>query len=81
MSIRLIEKELCVFRPPRNISKYIMQDHQASHVNAKRWELLMSATNRIDEDGLSNIENLVKIVSVQEFYKYTRVLVNVSLQK
>ncbi len=70
-----------MLRSKRNISKYIMQGHHASVMNNNRWDLLMSSTFRIDTDGLTNIEQKSRVVAVEKYYKYTRVMVDVELKK
>lgn len=55
-----------------------MIGHEASKENKNRWDLIMSSTNRIDRDGLTNIHNLSKIIGVEEYNKYTRLIVQVS---
>ena len=80
-SIRLVEKELCVLRPKKEFSQYIMQGHHASASNDNRWDLIMKSTQRIDIDGLSNIAQLSKVVAKEEYFKYTRLLVDVNFTK
>jgi hypothetical protein len=61
-----------------NISTYLMQSHGPSKENLKRWNQIMESTSRIDTDGLKNIENISKILSVEEFPKFTRIRTYVS---
>jgi hypothetical protein len=74
-----VEKELCVLRTKTQFSKYLMIGHQISTQNENRWDLLMSSTRRIDKDGLININNVSKILKIEQHYKYTRILVDVNL--
>ncbi len=74
-----MEKELCVLRTKTQFSKYLMIGHQISTQNENRWDLLMSSTRRIDKDGLININNVSKILKIEQHYKYTRILVDVNL--
>lgn len=39
----------------------------------------MSATNRMDNDGISNINNYAKVLFVKEYYKYTHISVDVAI--
>ena len=50
-----------------------------SSVNNNRWDLIMSSTNRIDEDGFSNIHEVSRILKLEKYYKYLKILVDVSL--
>jgi hypothetical protein len=52
-----------------NISTYIMQQHGPSKENLKRWNSIMTATDRIDYDGLTNIDDVTKIISIDEYHK------------
>jgi hypothetical protein len=54
-----------------------MQAHKPSVENKKRWEKIMTATSRIDHDGLSNVHKLTKILSIKKFKKFTRLTVDV----
>lgn len=54
-----------------------MQEHKPSIENKKRWDLIMNATQRMNNDGLSNIDNLVEILSKKEYHKFTHILVDV----
>ncbi len=74
-----MEKELCVLRTKTQFSKYLMIGHQISTQNENRWDLLMSSTNRIDKDGLININKVSKVLKTEQYYKYTRILVDVNL--
>jgi hypothetical protein len=74
-----VEKELCVLRTKTQFSKYLMIGHQISTQNENRWDLLMSSTNRIDKDGLININKVSKVLKTEQYYKYTRILVDVNL--
>ena len=60
-----------------NISTYVMQSHGPSKENSKRWDQIMTATSRIDSDGLSNIDTVSKILSVKEFHKFTHIRTDV----
>jgi hypothetical protein len=74
-----VEKELCVLRTKIQFSKYLMIGHQISTQNENRWDLLMSSTNRIDKDGLININKVSKVLKIEQYYKYTRILVDVNV--
>lgn len=74
----MIEKELCVKRSHPNESVYIMQNHKRSRINEKRWSLIMSATNRMDYDGLSNVNHVSKLIGVNEYDMFTHLKVNVT---
>ena len=74
-----MEKELCVLRTKTQFSKYLMIGHQISTQNENRWDLLMSSTNRIDKDGLININKVSKVLKTEQYYKYTRILVDVNV--
>ncbi len=56
-----------------------MIGHQISTQNENRWDLLMSSTNRIDKDGLININKVSKVLKIEQYYKYTRILVDVNV--
>ena len=56
-----------------------MIGHQISTQNKNRWDLLMSSTNRIDYDGLNNINKVSRIIKIEQYYKYSRILVDTSL--
>jgi hypothetical protein len=74
-TIRMIEKELCVKRFSAAESVYVMQNHKRSSMNEKRWSLIMSATNRIDYDGLSNLNRVARLTQVIEYPKFTHLKV------
>ena len=74
----MVEKELCVLRNNVTESTYIMQNHKRSQVNERRWSLIMSATNRINHDGLSNLKQVAKLLQVKEYHKFTHLRVNVT---
>ena len=57
-----------------------MQQHKPSVKNEKRWELIMTATDRMDHDGLINIKQVSKVISIKEFYKFTHILADVDVK-
>ena len=75
-----MEKELCVLRTKTQFSKYLMIGHQISTQNENRWDLLMSSTNRIDKDGLINI-NKVYPPNLLSFSRFTYTLCFINLLK
>ena len=78
-TLRMFNKRLCIFRPLMNISvdPYLMLDHSKSIENKDRFKLLSTSLVNQNNDGLSNINNLTKIVSVTLYQTFTHLKIEI----
>lgn len=71
--IRMFSSSLCIMRPgvSNGEAPFLMLPHASSSANTNRFNVLSTALVRKNQDGLSNIIRLSKIVYVKMFKSFT----------
>lgn len=76
--IRMFNKRLCVMRPKLTEKPpFMMLSHESSKASNSRFSYLSNALNRYEQDGLSNINDLVEIKSLKNYKSFTYLQVKV----
>jgi hypothetical protein len=75
---------LCVMRPDRTKNEstsakppFMMLPHADGQANRERFEKLSAALINQENDGLSNIKQLCKIVHIKQYKLFTHILISI----
>ncbi|CAF1285297.1 unnamed protein product [Adineta ricciae] len=80
LSLRMIQRRVCVVRPVDAVAVYAALPHPHGHRNDARFNLLAWSTVRVDGDGYKQIDSLIEIVDVKQRSSVVHLKVNVDVE-
>ncbi|CAF2519639.1 unnamed protein product [Rotaria sp. Silwood2] len=66
LSLRLIQRRMCVVRPSYELAIYTALPHPKGQRNGARFQLLAWSTVRLNADGYKQIDSMIRIVDIRK---------------
>ncbi len=81
-TLRMFSNGLCIMRSYEGLEKkdkapFMMLQHAASKENSERFKTLSDSLDNAVDDGLSSIQNEIKIKKIKSFPTFTHLLIDV----
>ncbi|CAF0965585.1 unnamed protein product [Rotaria sordida] len=78
LSLRLIQRRMCVIRPNYDLAIYVALPHRRGQRNHARFQLLTWSTVRLNADGYGQIDSMIRIINIRKTFTVTHLKINVN---